>query len=448
MRGSVASLDPREIPVDARLAGVAERVAALVYDRLVNLDENGQPEAALAVTWQHDAAFKRWEFRLRPNVEFHDGTPLTPDVVATWWKLMDGTERSAGVVGDRVWIQSERAMPDLLMELAQGRNFVFRLGADGGFLGTGAFRVRDWQANRKLAVAANEEYWGGRPYVDGITIEFGVSAAQEVIDFELGRAEVVELEPAQARRATQGGRKVWSSAPVEILAVVADANRGGMKDARVREALSWAIDRASIANVLLQRQGEAAGGLLPEWLSGYAFLFDSARNAERARQLLGEVTPAPGLLTLAYETGDTLARAVAERVALNARDAGLSVQAVAASATNGADMRLVRLRLETVDAGRALESLAGAVGEQLALARGTETDPAQLYAAERALLESRHVIPLAHLPETLGVGAMVRNWMPRRWGQWRLADVWLDTAEKPAGGEAPAEPAKKNGTER
>lgn len=362
MRGSVASLDPREIPAETRLAGPTERVAALVYDRLVNLDENGQPEAALAVTWQHDAALKRWEFRLRPNVKFQDGTAVTPAEVAAWWNAWHGPERTAGALGDALWIQSERAMPDLPRELAEGANFVFRVGGGGAISGTGAFRVAEWQAGQRLRLAANEEYWGGRPYVDGITIEFGVSAAQEMIDFELGRADLVELEPAQVRRATQGGRKVWSSAAVEILALLTDANRPAVKDARVSQALGLAIDRASVANVLLQRQGEAAWGLLPQWLSGYAFLFETPRNVERARQLLSEVSPAPGRITLAYDAGDALARTVAERVAVNARDAGLSVQAVAAGAGGEADVRLVRLRVETLDAGRALEALASAGG--------------------------------------------------------------------------------------
>lgn len=43
------------------------------------------------------------------------------------------------------------------------------------------------------------------------------------------------------------------------------------------------------------------------------------------------------------------------------------------------------------------------------------------------MLENGRVIPVAHLPEAVGLGAAVRNWLPRRWGEWRLADVWMDT---------------------
>ena len=57
-------------------------------------------------------------------------------------------------------------------------------------------------------------------------------------------------------------------------------------DARVREALALAVDRTSIHRVLLQRQGEVSGSLLPQWLSGYAFLFPDSADLARARALM------------------------------------------------------------------------------------------------------------------------------------------------------------------
>src|SRR5215472_139477 len=57
------------------------RLVPLVYDRLVRLDEHGEPQAALAISWQHDASGKRWEFQLRPHTTFHDGSPLTAAAV-------------------------------------------------------------------------------------------------------------------------------------------------------------------------------------------------------------------------------------------------------------------------------------------------------------------------------------------------------------------------------
>ena len=47
------------------------QLVALVYDRLVTVDERGEPHPAVAASWQHDPDNKRWEFRLRPGVKFH-----------------------------------------------------------------------------------------------------------------------------------------------------------------------------------------------------------------------------------------------------------------------------------------------------------------------------------------------------------------------------------------
>src|SRR5438105_2426149 len=53
----------------------------LVYDGLVQFDQHGQLRPALALSWQHDAESKRWEFQLRPGVKFHDGSPVNAAAV-------------------------------------------------------------------------------------------------------------------------------------------------------------------------------------------------------------------------------------------------------------------------------------------------------------------------------------------------------------------------------
>jgi len=58
----------------------------------------------------------------------------------------------------------------------------------------------------------------------------------------------------------------------------------------------------------------------------------------------------------------------------------------------------------------------------------TSTDHEQLYARERRVLEDRRVLPLIVQAESVGLGVNVRDWMPARWGEWHLADIWLETA--------------------
>jgi hypothetical protein len=176
--------------------------------------------------------------------------------------------------------------------------------------------------------------------------------------------------------------------------------------------------------VLLQGGGEPAGGLLPNWVSGYAFLFPTEVNLPQARQARGELRQADPW-TLGYDPADPVARVVAERVVLNARDAGISLQL---TATNSADLRLVRVPLVPLDPRVALANLAPALGLPQPKFAGDSVD--SLYAAETALLDSQRVVPLLHVRVAAGIGPSVRNWTTNPDGMWPLQDVWL-SAEKP-----------------
>ncbi len=176
--------------------------------------------------------------------------------------------------------------------------------------------------------------------------------------------------------------------------------------------------------VFLRGGGEPAGGLLPNWMTGYSFLFPTTADLNRAQQLRAEFHQT-GSLSLSYDAADPLERVVAERVTLNARDAGISVQLTNSSA---ADLRLVRLPLASVDAQISLSDLAARIGlPQPKFAGGA---PSDTYAAENALLQTLRVIPLLYLPTSVSLARDVRNWNSSRDGSWRLPDVWLAT-EKP-----------------
>jgi ABC-type transport system substrate-binding protein len=217
-------------------------------------------------------------------------------------------------------------------------------------------------------------------------------------------------------------------------------SRPAVQDARIREAISLAVDRASIADVVLQRQGVPAGSLLPNWLSGYAFLFPSALDLPRAKGLLaatGREVSRSVSLVLVYDSGDVEARAVAERVAVNLKETGIAVQLsgqTTGSTTKSpvADMRLVRQRISSPDTAAALPALLTSLGEPSAVLETLE----ESYAAERVPIDAFRVIPLVHVSENYGLSPQVRDWMPPRWGGWRLEDVWLALAPA-AGGTTP-----------
>src|SRR6202044_2366836 len=100
-------------------------------------------------------------------------------------------------------------------------------------VGTGPFLIAEWQRGKLLRLAANEESWQGRPFVDAIQIEFGKSFRDQAVALQLEKADVIEAAP-QASNGSQPRSASLASFPVELLAVVFNAN-GKAQDPRLRE---------------------------------------------------------------------------------------------------------------------------------------------------------------------------------------------------------------------
>lgn len=428
MLAAIRSLDPAEWPVTAVERAAKIRLASLILENLARLDESGAAKPWLAASWDHDLDFKNWSFRLQPGVKLHDGSPLTPSAAANAINAtLSGMHAKAS--GELIWIQSEHSVPELPRQLARSKHSIFLRTADGRLLGTGPFRVAEWQPGRLARLTAHEEHRTGRPFLDAVEIEMGRPLRDQLVDLELGRADVIEVAPNQVRSLGQRDFPIWYSVAVELWALVFRRDSPGVQDARLREAMLLSIDRASAHAVLLHKQGEPSGGLLPQWLSGYAFLFPTVHNLARARSLLAGL--AGRSLILSYNSGDTLERSIAERVAVNAREAGLLIKPIVEGQALGvADLRLLRVPIASVRGSDALAELANDLG---LLPIGSVADSAEsLFGAEQDLLKGSWVIPLFHLPVTFGLAQHVRriSAQPARTGDrtlsgWPLYEFWI-----------------------
>jgi peptide/nickel transport system substrate-binding protein len=392
------------------------RTLSLIADTLVNVDTQDRPHPAFAVAWESDASARHWQFTLRRGVKFHDGTVASPTAVAQ----ILGAIHASWVVrasADSISIDTETTWPSLLAELALPRNLLIKRNANGVPIGTGPFLVAGWQPGRLLKLAANEESWAGRPFVDAIEIEFGKSLRDQAIALELDKTEVIEAVPQAANGAERRNVSLSFSLPTELLALVFSPGSKA-QDVRLREALALAIDRKPIQSVLLKGAGEPAASILPNWMTGYTGVFSVLPNAQRARTLLASLRQPE--LTLSYDPRDQQAQLIAERIALNAREVGITVQV---SLSGTADIRLMLIVLPSPDPATSLGEAALQMGSQPGTA---PLNLDALYQSERTLLDGFVVIPLFHLPVASAASARVRGWEPERLGEWNwLSNVWL-----------------------
>lgn len=420
MLAAPLSLDPADTVVPDSFA--QRSLASLLFDTLVSVDDAGHAKPALAESWQASRGNQRWTLRIRRGVKFHDGAPLTAEIAAASVRFANPSW-NVSVEGDSVVIEPDTADPELLGELALASNAIVKRDSDNKADGTGPFRVVDWQPAKKLVVAANEDCWRGRPFLDGVEIEMGKSYRDQVTALELGKAELVEVAPEQAHRISQEGRRLVSSAPIELVALVFAHDTSSPDEKALREALGLSIDRASIRSVLLQGAGQVTASLIPTWMSGYGFVFPTDADLAKARQLRGQVRTAAGW-TIGYDTNDPVARLIVERITLNARDAGLNLQL---TSTSAADLRLLRIPLASPDAWIALENVAAQTGLSGAKSKSGSAD--DLYAAEQSSLSAERVIPLFHLSASYAFSSSVRSGTVRLDGGWDLAGASLESVK-------------------
>lgn len=417
MTMSASSLDPAEMSDSVG----ARNLVALIFDTLVTVDATGRPQSALAESWQTVRGDRGLEFHLRRNVKFHDGSPLTAEITAS--SLRRGNPAwNVTVTGDTVTIETAASAPELLQEVALFRNGIAKRDASGMMSGTGPFHIVEWQAAKHLVLAANEDYWNGRPFVDEIDVDMGRNFRDQMNALESGRADLVEVAPEQMHRAVSQRYELLRSSPIELIALKFAKEAASAQEKASRDALRLSIERQSMHNVLLQGAGQSTASLLPTWMSGYGFVFSTQPDRSRAQQVRDQIPGVPSF-ALGYDSNDPLARLLAERIALNARDAGLSVQ-LNASAT---ELRVVRIPLASWDPWTSLLVL----NNQLSLppievkAHSLE----QLFASEQSMLASGRIIPLFHLPVAYAAGTNLHNWTVMPGGKLNLASAWLKSSQ-------------------
>jgi len=247
----------------------------------------------------------------------------------------------------------------------------------------------------------------------------------------VGKADVAEIAPDLVRKGRQEGLRIWSSTPQTLVALRFDDALAAPASDQIREVLWLALDRDTMANVLLQREAQPADSLLPQWLSGYAFLFEKLDDLQAAQGVAGRFprgsSGRDSAFAIARGRSGDLFKLIGERVAVNARQpiagAGCHCRERGQFADGGEWIALFAWHYDSLSPHAELEVFVKQLLDSADLPANS-ADPEHLFRAGTTPCSktaascrwcSCRSMPAFEQTCTIG--------MHRRWGDWRLADV-------------------------
>jgi len=298
--------------LDPRLANdtTARRVIEQVYDGLIELDPQLRPQPALAESWTQTSPTV-WVFKLRKNVRFHDGTPLTAaDVVFTYTTILDPALR-APLRGLYTPISRVEATDDEtvrftltapyapLLKYADigivSKAAVERLGADYAThpLGTGPYKFVSWQRNSRIVLEANTEYWKGSPRLTQVIFNIIPDNTTRAAALESGDVDLIHspLSPQDVARLRSAPRvAVTEMTGLGITYLNMNMADPVVRDVRIRRALASLIPQQTIVRQIYREMDRPATSvLLPAWAGVFTNeIVQPGHDITRAKALLAE----------------------------------------------------------------------------------------------------------------------------------------------------------------
>lgn len=249
---------------------------------MINQDgKNVRPWLAKSATVAKDKV--TWTIKLRTDVKFSNGTPMTSadvkfslDTAAkgSGWGFLDTAIKTITTPSpDTVVIVTNTPWAPLLSDLACFSNSILPNNyggetADAFFknpVGTGPFKYDSWVPGSYIKFVANKNYWQpGKPYLNSVTWKYVPDDNTRALDLQSGQSDINEFPPATSvsQLKSQSGINVtpFPAAQSEYLAM--NEKSPALADVHVRRALSYALDRAAIIKVVLAGLGTPSNSIL------------------------------------------------------------------------------------------------------------------------------------------------------------------------------------------
>lgn len=316
---ATTSVDTSQLVVDVSTVGsniwsvaksgdVMEQVGIGLYDPLIVVDpKTRQYVGQLAASWSLSPDGTTWDFKLRPNVQFHDGwgTVTSADVKYTWeqWigpdsdhspllmlsQAVDGKINNFEIVND-LEFKLHTTHPVVLLENVLGisglqvtsKKYHDQMGAAADLhpIGTGPWKYVSSTPGVNIVFDRNDSYWGTVPAFKRLILQEVADASARLVQVQSGAADIAELDVALMGEASSAGLKLVPQNDCCNAFVVV----GGMypgdpaydrnapwiqadhpeKGLAIRQAMSLAIDRPLILSKVINGQGKLSYGVINE----------------------------------------------------------------------------------------------------------------------------------------------------------------------------------------
>jgi peptide/nickel transport system substrate-binding protein len=314
-----------------------------IFEYLVDQDERQRLQPGLAESWKaiDDTT---WEFKLRRDVKFHDGTPFTADDVLFSFERapnVEGSPSSFGIYAkgktltkvDDHTVHIKTAAPYPLMPNDVSQIFIVsRKHASGAktpdfnsgkaAVGTGPFRYVEYTPGNRIIMQRYDGYWGEKPQWQRVIFRGIKSDPSRVAALLAGDVDLIDEVPAidMARLKKDPKLTIAQTISNRIIYLHLDhfrddspfvkAKDGGaiknpLRDRRVRTAISKMIDRDAIVSRVMEGQAVKAGQLLPEGFFGVSKkLQPVAYDPSGAKKLLAEAGVPSGFRMTIHSPND------------------------------------------------------------------------------------------------------------------------------------------------
>lgn len=347
------------VTLDPALAGDSNSTEYIlkIFSGLVGLDEDLEIRPELAKDWDISEDGTVYTFYLREEAVFHDGKPVTADDVKYSMERSCDPETGSAVassyLGDIVGamdklngeadeVEGVEVLDEHTVQItidAPKSYFLSKLTYHTGFVvdrenvekggkkwtempnGTGPFKLKK-QSRDKIILEANEDYYHGAPAIK--QVNFIINGGSSMTMYEQDELDAIVVGPIDIQRVTDPSnplnRELTIVPSLDVWYLAFNTEAPPFDDVKIRQAFAQATNKKGIVNVLLQKMGTEAKGILPPGMPGYdedleGLLFDP----DRARELIedseyGDPAELPPItFTVSGEGGaDPLAEALIE----------------------------------------------------------------------------------------------------------------------------------------